>query len=108
VGIIDFLQDWTCAKKVAMCVKCCECNKATIPPVCSSVLFFIWVARRRRGGERHVVASVVSHRTPSTRRPDAYVYAQVPCGDRFASFVDAKFSGDGAPGPEVVALDATP
>ena len=64
VGIIDFLQDWTCAKKVAMCVKCCERNKATIPPV--------------------------------------------PYGDRFASFVDAKFSGDCAPVPEVVALDATP
>ncbi|CAH0367713.1 unnamed protein product [Pelagomonas calceolata] len=64
VGIIDFLQDWTCAKKVAMCVKCCERNKATIPPV--------------------------------------------PYGDRFASFVDAKFVGDCAPVPEVVALDATP
>ena len=33
---------------------------------------------------------------------------QVPYGDRFASFVDAKFSGDCAPVPEVVALDATP
>ena len=54
VGIIDFLQDWTCAKKVAMCVKCCECNKATIPPVClCGVLFF------------------VVHRTPPTRRPGA-------------------------------------
>ena len=36
------------------------------------------------------------------------VTAQVPYGDRFASFVDAKFSGDCAPVPEVVALDATP
>ena len=34
--------------------------------------------------------------------------AQVPYGDRFASFVDAKFIGDCAPVPEVVALDATP
>ena len=33
---------------------------------------------------------------------------QVPYGDRFASFVDAKFIGDCAPVPEVVALDATP
>ena len=42
VGIIDFLQDWTCAKKVAMCVKCCERNKATIPPVLFRVLFFLY------------------------------------------------------------------
>ena len=42
VGIIDFLQDWTCAKKVAMCVKCCERNKATIPPVFIPRPFFLY------------------------------------------------------------------
>ena len=46
----------------------------------------------------------------SARRRDSRVdvNAQVPYGDRFASFVDAKFSGDCAAVPEVVALDATP
>ena len=42
MGIIDFLQDWTCAKKVAMCVKCCERNKATIPPVRRAASFFLY------------------------------------------------------------------
>jgi hypothetical protein len=32
VGVIDFLQDWTMAKNVAMCIKACEQNKATVPP----------------------------------------------------------------------------
>lgn len=32
IGIIDFLQDWTCTKNLAMCIKFLECNKATIPP----------------------------------------------------------------------------
>lgn len=32
LGIIDFLQPWTCAKKVAQCIKVLEFNKATIPP----------------------------------------------------------------------------
>mmetsp|Transcript_24066 Transcript_24066/g.42863 ORF Transcript_24066/g.42863 Transcript_24066/m.42863 type:complete len:171 (+) Transcript_24066:647-1159(+) len=32
LGIIDFLQDWTCTKNIAMCIKFLECNKATIPP----------------------------------------------------------------------------
>ena len=32
VGLIDFLQRWTFIKKVAMCVKVAERNKATIPP----------------------------------------------------------------------------
>jgi hypothetical protein len=32
VGIIDFLQDWTCTKNLAMAVKVCERNKATVPP----------------------------------------------------------------------------
>jgi len=32
VGIIDFLQDWTFTKNIAMCIKFLECNKATIPP----------------------------------------------------------------------------
>ena len=32
LGIIDYLQDWTCTKNIAMCIKCCECNKATVPP----------------------------------------------------------------------------
>merc|ERR1711907_187069 len=32
IGIIDFLQDWTCTKNLAMCIKFAECNKATIPP----------------------------------------------------------------------------
>ena len=53
--------------------------------------------RHRRGPAYPVVAA---------SRVD--VHAQVPYGDRFASFVDAKFSGDCAPVPEVVALDATP
>ena len=64
--------------------------------------------------------------TPSTRQPVIRAFPerlrapstppmrhatqrmQVPYGDRFASFVDAKFVGDCAPVPEVVALDATP
>jgi hypothetical protein len=32
VGIIDYLQDWTCTKNLAMAVKVCERNKATVPP----------------------------------------------------------------------------
>lgn len=32
VGIIDYLQDWTCAKTLANCIKSCEKNKATVPP----------------------------------------------------------------------------
>jgi len=32
VGIIDFLQDWTCTKNIAMAIKVCERNKATVPP----------------------------------------------------------------------------
>lgn len=32
IGLIDFLQRWTMIKKVAMCVKVAERNKATIPP----------------------------------------------------------------------------
>jgi hypothetical protein len=32
LGIIDFLQDWTCTKNIAMCIKVCERNKATVPP----------------------------------------------------------------------------
>lgn len=32
VGIIDFLQDWTCGKKCAQCIKFMEFNKSTIPP----------------------------------------------------------------------------
>jgi len=32
MGIIDFLQPWTSPKKVAMCIKSCEFNKATVPP----------------------------------------------------------------------------
>lgn len=32
VGIIDFLQDWTCTKNIAMCIKVFERNKATVPP----------------------------------------------------------------------------
>ena len=99
VGIIDFLQDWTCAKKVAMCVKCCERNKATIPPVCSSVLSLTGAAATA-WGRGCCIPPYAADATPTN--------AQVPYGDRFASFVDAKFSGDCAPVPEVVALDATP
>lgn len=32
VGIIDYFQQWTSAKKVARCIKTLECRKATIPP----------------------------------------------------------------------------
>merc|ERR1711972_864388 len=32
IGIIDFLQPWTTAKKIAKCIKTLEFNKATIPP----------------------------------------------------------------------------
>jgi hypothetical protein len=32
LGIIDFLQQWTGAKKVAQCIKTLETNKSTIPP----------------------------------------------------------------------------
>jgi len=32
ISIIDFLQDWTCKKKMAQWMKCFEPNKATIPP----------------------------------------------------------------------------
>jgi len=31
-GIIDFLQRWTLYKKAARAIKCCEKNKATVPP----------------------------------------------------------------------------
>jgi len=32
MSLIDFLQVWTTGKRVARCIKVCECNKATIPP----------------------------------------------------------------------------
>lgn len=32
IGIIDFLQEWTCGKKIAMALKVLERNKATIAP----------------------------------------------------------------------------
>lgn len=32
ISIIDFLQKWTMGKRVARCIKCMECNKATVPP----------------------------------------------------------------------------
>jgi hypothetical protein len=32
LGIIDFLQDWGCAKSCAMCIKFAERNKSTMPP----------------------------------------------------------------------------
>jgi len=32
LSIIDFLQRWTCGKRVARCLKFTECNKATVPP----------------------------------------------------------------------------
>ena len=32
MGIIDYLQDWTCVKNIAMAIKVCERNKATVPP----------------------------------------------------------------------------
>ncbi|CAE7809760.1 MSS4, partial [Symbiodinium sp. CCMP2456] len=32
LSLIDFLQVWTTGKRVARCIKVCECNKATIPP----------------------------------------------------------------------------
>jgi len=32
ISIIDFLQKWTCGKKVARALKVFECNKATVPP----------------------------------------------------------------------------
>jgi hypothetical protein len=32
VSIIDFLQKWTCGKRVARGLKVFECNKATVPP----------------------------------------------------------------------------
>ena len=129
VGIIDFLQDWTCAKKVAMCVKCCERNKATIPPVFIPRPFFLYECcgdgvidatsryqSTRATRYQSARATACSFRAidaapaHSARRRDSRVdvNAQVPYGDRFASFVDAKFSGDCAPVPEVVALDATP
>jgi len=32
LGVIDFLQNWTCTKNIAMCIKFAERNKATVPP----------------------------------------------------------------------------
>merc|ERR1719380_146048 len=32
LSIIDFLQKWTCGKRIARCIKVFECNKATVPP----------------------------------------------------------------------------
>mmetsp|Transcript_32796 Transcript_32796/g.42125 ORF Transcript_32796/g.42125 Transcript_32796/m.42125 type:complete len:361 (-) Transcript_32796:116-1198(-) len=32
LGVIDYLQDWTCTKNLAMAIKVCERNKATVPP----------------------------------------------------------------------------
>ena len=79
-----------------MCVKCCECNKATIPPVClCGVLFF------------------VVHRTPPTRRPGTRAPTHAgdggPHGRRERRFRTAtarvlrrrRFVGDCAPVPEV-------
>ena len=33
MGIINFLQEWTCTKKKVQCVKCLECNNDIFPPV---------------------------------------------------------------------------
>jgi len=32
MSIIDFLQVWTNGKRIARGIKCCECDKATVPP----------------------------------------------------------------------------
>mmetsp|Transcript_20498 Transcript_20498/g.52090 ORF Transcript_20498/g.52090 Transcript_20498/m.52090 type:complete len:370 (-) Transcript_20498:217-1326(-) len=46
ISIIDFLQKWTMGKRVARCVKCAECNKATIPPSMYARRFYHHFAHR--------------------------------------------------------------
>mmetsp|Transcript_75826 Transcript_75826/g.175816 ORF Transcript_75826/g.175816 Transcript_75826/m.175816 type:complete len:404 (+) Transcript_75826:440-1651(+) len=52
LGIIDFLQPWTTAKKIARCIKSLEFNKATIPPLAYADRFQRHFAERLRGEER--------------------------------------------------------
>mmetsp|Transcript_91907 Transcript_91907/g.274233 ORF Transcript_91907/g.274233 Transcript_91907/m.274233 type:complete len:382 (-) Transcript_91907:91-1236(-) len=52
LSIIDFLQPWTAAKKVARCIKSLEFNKATIPPPDYAARFKRHFAERFRGVER--------------------------------------------------------
>jgi len=51
LSIIDFLQKWTCGKRVARGLKVFECNKATVPPR-------IYAKRFQRHFEKSFVASL--------------------------------------------------
>jgi len=50
IRIIDFLQQWSCAKKIAMGLKCLEQNKATIPPAAYARRFLAHFSRNIEGG----------------------------------------------------------
>jgi len=52
LAIIDFLQPWTAAKKVAKCIKSLEFNKATIPPAAYGKRFRRHFEERFRGDSR--------------------------------------------------------
>lgn len=49
LGIIDFLQDWTCGKRIANCIKCCETNKATVHPQEYAARFVKYLQGKFRG-----------------------------------------------------------
>mmetsp|Transcript_52426 Transcript_52426/g.125257 ORF Transcript_52426/g.125257 Transcript_52426/m.125257 type:complete len:316 (+) Transcript_52426:86-1033(+) len=46
ISIIDFLQLWTSGKKVAMCIKVMERNKATVPPKQYGERFYAYASER--------------------------------------------------------------
>mmetsp|Transcript_67388 Transcript_67388/g.171026 ORF Transcript_67388/g.171026 Transcript_67388/m.171026 type:complete len:386 (-) Transcript_67388:113-1270(-) len=50
IGIIDFLQQWTGAKQIAMCLKFAERNKATIPPAPYAQRFLDHFSGKMSGG----------------------------------------------------------
>lgn len=50
-GIIDFLQPWTMAKRIAACIKSLEFNKATIPPKQYAARFRRHFAERLRAAK---------------------------------------------------------
>ena len=55
LGVIDYLQPWTCGKVCAMWIKVFERNKATIPPVPYGDRFLRHFARRIQGDAEEVV-----------------------------------------------------
>merc|ERR1719313_2334744 len=67
LSIIDFLQKWTCGKRVARCIKVFECNKATVPPRIYAKRF-----------QRHFEACFIGDVPPQVVGKDADAQAGAP------------------------------